>query len=56
MIRRLKQDDIKTIESMLRKVKNFNTEEIKVASELVNAAADLSQNDYNVFIWKTKKL
>ena len=51
MIRRLKQDDIKTIESMLGKVKNFNTEEVNVASELVNAAADLSQNDYNVFVY-----
>jgi len=51
MIRKLKPDDIKEIESMLRKVKNFNTEEVKVAVELIHAATDSTQSDYNVFLY-----
>ena len=51
MIRKLKPDDVKEIEAMLGKVKNFNVEEVKVACELVNAAADSSQSDYNVFVY-----
>jgi aminoglycoside 6'-N-acetyltransferase I len=52
MIRKLKPDDVNSINSMLHKVKNFSNKEIDVAMELVNiAASDPQQNDYNVFVY-----
>ena len=51
MIRKLKPDDVKDIETMLLKVKNFNAEEVKVVVELIHAAADPVQSDYNVFVY-----
>ena len=53
MIRKLKPDDVKTIETILKNIDNFNDEEVSVAMELVNtAASDAEQTDYNVFIYE----
>ena len=53
MIRRLKQADVKMIESILNKTPNFNNEEINVAMELVNiAASNQMQTDYNLFVYE----
>ncbi len=52
MIRKLKPDDAPGINTMLQRIKNFNSEEINVAMELVNiAATDQQQTDYNVFVY-----
>jgi aminoglycoside 6'-N-acetyltransferase I len=52
MIRRLKPDDVTTIESILGKINNFGKDEVGVAMELVNAAAsDPLQSDYNIFVY-----
>jgi D-alanine--D-alanine ligase len=52
MIRRLKQDDVKKIEGILKLIPIFKDEEIKVAMELVNvAASEPKQTDYNVFVY-----
>lgn len=53
MIRSLKPSDVNKIEKLLRKIPNFNEEEIKVAMELVNIAAnDSNQTDYNIFVYE----
>ena len=53
MIRKLKPDDVKTIETILKNIDNFNDAEVSVAMELVNtAASDAEQTDYNVFIYE----
>jgi len=55
MIRKLKPDDIKKIETILKNIDNFNDDEVCVAMELVNAAAaDAEQTDYNVFVYEEK--
>jgi len=55
MIRKLKPDDIKKIETILKNIDNFNDDEVSVAMELVNAAAaDAEQTDYNVFVYEEK--
>ena len=52
MIRKLKPDDAPILNAMMRKIKNFNDEEIDVAMELVNVAAtNPQQTDYNVFVY-----
>ncbi len=53
MIRSLKPSDVNSIEMLLKKIPNFNQEEIKVAMELVNIAAnDPNQTDYNIFVYE----
>lgn len=53
MIRKLKQDDVVKIESILMNIDNFNEAEVRIAMELVNAAdADAEQTDYNVFVYE----
>ena len=55
MIRKLKPDDVKNIETMLMSIPNFSNAEVSVAMELVNAAAvDANQTDYNVFVYEDK--
>jgi len=55
MIRKLKPDDVKKIETILKNIDNFNDDEVSVAMELVNAAAaDAEQTDYNVFVYEEK--
>jgi aminoglycoside 6'-N-acetyltransferase I len=52
MIRKIKPDDARNINTMLQKIKNFSTKEVNVAMELVNvAASDQKQTDYNVFVF-----
>ena len=56
MIRKLKPDDAPILNAMMRKIKNFNDEEIDVAMELVNVAAkNPQQTDYNVFVYTEDK-
>jgi GNAT superfamily N-acetyltransferase len=53
MIRKLKPDDAVKIESILMNIDNFNDAEVRIAMELVNAAAaDAEQTDYNVFVYE----
>ena len=53
MIRKLKLDDVKNIETILNNIANFNDAEVSVAMELVNvAAADAGQTDYYVFVYE----
>ncbi len=53
MIRKLKPDDVSSIKSLLERVPNFNEEEISVAMELINFAANNpGQEDYNIFVYE----
>ena len=53
MIRKLKPDDVIKIESILMNIDIFNDAEVRIAMELVNAAAaDAEQTDYNVFVYE----
>lgn len=53
MIRRIKQVDVKPLESLLRKIPNFNEVEVGVAMELVQiAGGNPIQSDYNVFVFE----
>ncbi len=53
MIRKLKPDDVKNIETILKSISIFNDAEVRIAMELVNAAAaDAEQTDYNVFVYE----
>ncbi len=53
MIRKLKPDDVIKIESILMNIDNFNDAEVRIAMELVNAAAaDAEQTEYNVFVYE----
>jgi aminoglycoside 6'-N-acetyltransferase I len=56
MIRKLKPDDAVKIESILMNIDNFNDAEVRIAMELVNAAAaDAEQTDYNVFVYEEEE-
>ena len=56
MIRKLKPDDVKNIETILKNIDNFNDAEVRIAMELVNtAAADAEQTDYNVFVYEEEE-
>lgn len=56
MIRKIKQADAKIIEDMLKRIPNFNENEIEVAMELVNIAANNpEQKDYNIFVYEEDK-
>lgn len=53
MIRRLKPADAAKIEGILNKIEIFNRDDVKIAMDLVNAAAsDLHQTDYNIFVYE----
>ncbi len=53
MIRKLKPDDVKNIETILKNISIFNDAEVGIAMELVNAAAaDVEQTDYNIFVYE----
>ncbi len=53
MIRKLKPDDVKNIDTILKNIDNFNDAEVRIAMELVNtAAAEAEQTDYNVFVYE----
>ncbi len=53
MIRRLKQADVKAVESMLKKIPNFTDTEVGVAMELVLiAGSNPLQTDYNIFVYE----
>lgn len=53
MMRSIKSSDKDSIEKLLKKIPNFNDEEIKVAMELVNIAANNPhQTDYNIFVYE----
>ena len=53
MIRRIKQVDIKPVESLLRKIPNFSEVEVGVAMELVSiAGSNPLQEDYNVYVYE----
>ena len=55
MIRKLKPDDVRNIETILTSIPNFSNAEVSVAMELVNAAGvDANQTDYNVFVYEEK--
>lgn len=52
MIRKIKPADTGRIENLLKKISTFTDNEISVAMELVNIAANNSdQSDYNVFVY-----
>lgn len=56
MIRKLKQADVAVIEKFLKKIEAFSADEVKVAMELINIAAnDSKQTDYNVFVFTKEK-
>jgi ribosomal protein S18 acetylase RimI-like enzyme len=53
MIRRLKQADREVIEDMLGRIPNFTDNEIGIAMELINIAADNpAQTDYHIFVYE----
>jgi ribosomal protein S18 acetylase RimI-like enzyme len=53
MIRKVRQSDAEKIEKILKKIPQFTENEIEVAMELVNIAANnQTQKDYNVFVFE----
>jgi len=53
MIRKLKQADASKIEGLLSRIPQFTKNEIEVAMELVNIAANNPlQKDYNIFVYE----
>ena len=53
MIRRLKQADVKAVESLLKRIPNFTDTEVGVAMELVLiAGGNPLQSDYNIFVYE----
>jgi GNAT superfamily N-acetyltransferase len=53
VIRRLKQGDSKKLEEILKRISNFNRQEVEVAMELVNIAeSNPAQEDYNIFVYE----
>ncbi|NCQ18653.1 MAG: N-acetyltransferase [Ignavibacteria bacterium CG_4_8_14_3_um_filter_37_9] len=51
MIRKLKQADRPSLETILRKTKNFHAEEVDVALELIDIALlNNGQSDYHIFV------
>lgn len=56
MIRKLKQADVLIIEKFLGKVNAFSKDEVGIAMELINIAANNpEQTDYNVFVYQNGK-
>lgn len=55
MIRKIKQADVKQLESMLNRISTFNKQEVEVAMELINITAfNTEQNDYNIFVYENE--
>ncbi len=53
MLRRLKQGDSKKLEGILKRISNFNRNEVEVAMELINIAeSNPVQGDYNIFVYE----
>lgn len=53
MIRKIRQGDSEKLEAMLRRIPNFDDQEIEVAMELINIAeSNPAQNDYNIYIYE----
>jgi aminoglycoside 6'-N-acetyltransferase I len=53
MIRRIKQADVSAIEEILKKIPTFTPDEVDVAMELVNIAANNPlQEDYHIFVYE----
>lgn len=53
MIRRIKQGDSEKLEALLKRIPNFNSQEIDVAMELINIAeTNPVQEDYNIYVWE----
>ena len=51
MIRKLKPGDPELLNRMLKRIKNFSTQEVDIAMELINIAAfNPDQTDYNIFV------
>ena len=56
MIRKIEQVDAAKIARMLKKISNFTNNEVEVAMELVNIAANNpAQNDYHLFVYEYEK-
>ena len=53
MIRKLKPGDPELLKQMLDRIKNFSTQEVDIAMELINIAAfNPGQTDYNIFVYE----
>ena len=53
MIRKLKPDDPQPLKQMLERIKNFSSQEVDIAMELINIAAfNHGQTDYNIFVYE----
>lgn len=53
MIRSIKPSDVTELEKLLKKIPNFNEEEVKVAMELIDITVNNpSQTDYNIFVYE----
>ena len=53
MIRKIKQGDSKELEKILKKISNFNQQEVEVAMELVDIAENNPvQEDYNIYVYE----
>lgn len=53
MIRSIKPSDVVELERLLKKIPNFNEEEVKVALELIDITVNNpSQTDYNIFVYE----
>lgn len=53
MIRSIKPSDVTELEKLLKKIPNFNDEEVKVAMELIDITVNNpSQTDYNIFVYE----
>jgi GNAT superfamily N-acetyltransferase len=51
VIRKLKQGDSKKLEKLLKRIPNFNNQEIEIAMELINVAeSNPVQEDYNIYV------
>ncbi|MFN3693493.1 MAG: GNAT family N-acetyltransferase [Ignavibacterium sp.] len=53
MIRSIKPSDVEGLEKLLKKIPNFNEEEVKVAMELIEITVNNpDQTDYNIFVYE----
>ncbi|MEO8399406.1 MAG: GNAT family N-acetyltransferase [Ignavibacteriaceae bacterium] len=56
MIRKIKQADAKQLENILKRIPNFNNEEINVAMELIEiASSNMEQKDYSIFVYENSE-
>jgi len=53
VIRRLKQGDSRKLEEILKRIPNFDLQEVEVAMELVNIAEkNPGQDDYHIYVYE----